>query len=259
MTRLALVAADWALADAGVDPAELAEFDMGVVTASSSGGFEFGQSELQNAVEPGQPVRQRLPVLRLVLRRQHRPDLDPARHAGPERRGGQPTRPAAWTRSRRPGGRSATARRLMVSGGVDASICPWGWVAQLAGGRLSTASDPAAPTCPSTRRAPATCPVRAARCSILEDGGVGRGQRGATVYGEIAGYGATFDPQPGSGRAPALRRAIESRWPTPAVDAGRGGRGVRRRGGLPELDRIEAEALCAVFGRAASRSPRRRR
>src|SRR4051794_35988426 len=48
MTRLALVAADWALTDAGVRPQEWPEFDMGVVTASSSGGFEFGQGELQN-------------------------------------------------------------------------------------------------------------------------------------------------------------------------------------------------------------------
>ena len=43
MTQLALVAADWALADAGVRPEEWPGYDMGVVTASSSGGFEFGQ------------------------------------------------------------------------------------------------------------------------------------------------------------------------------------------------------------------------
>ena len=52
MTQLALVAADWALADAGVDPAELPEYDMGVVTASASGGFEFGQRRAAEAVEP---------------------------------------------------------------------------------------------------------------------------------------------------------------------------------------------------------------
>lgn len=37
VTRLSLVAADWALADAGVNPAELPAFDMGVITASSAG------------------------------------------------------------------------------------------------------------------------------------------------------------------------------------------------------------------------------
>lgn len=47
MTRLALVAADWAFEDAGVVPSELATYDVGVITASHSGGFEFGQNELR--------------------------------------------------------------------------------------------------------------------------------------------------------------------------------------------------------------------
>src|SRR5215470_309230 len=33
MTRLALTAADWAIADSGLKPDDLAEFDMGVITA----------------------------------------------------------------------------------------------------------------------------------------------------------------------------------------------------------------------------------
>lgn len=53
MTRMALVAADWALADAGIDPTELPQYDMGVVTASSSGGFEFGQGELEKLWSQG--------------------------------------------------------------------------------------------------------------------------------------------------------------------------------------------------------------
>lgn len=48
MTRLALAAAAWALADAGVDLRSLPDYDAGVVTASSCGGFEFGQRELEN-------------------------------------------------------------------------------------------------------------------------------------------------------------------------------------------------------------------
>ena len=34
--------------DAGLDPAQLPEFSAGVVTASSSGGYEFGERELRN-------------------------------------------------------------------------------------------------------------------------------------------------------------------------------------------------------------------
>ena len=47
MTRMALAAADAALADAGAGPGTLPEYDMGVATASTSGGLEFGQRELQ--------------------------------------------------------------------------------------------------------------------------------------------------------------------------------------------------------------------
>src|SRR5258707_13983778 len=32
---------------------------------------------------------------------------------------------------------------LVVSGGVDAALCPWGWVPQLSTGLMSTESDPA--------------------------------------------------------------------------------------------------------------------
>src|SRR5262245_25101608 len=45
-THLGLVATELALADAGVDPASLPEYEMAVVTASSSGGTEFGQREI---------------------------------------------------------------------------------------------------------------------------------------------------------------------------------------------------------------------
>ena len=46
-THLGLAAAQLALDDAGVEPAELPEYEMAVVTASSSGGTEFGQREIQ--------------------------------------------------------------------------------------------------------------------------------------------------------------------------------------------------------------------
>ncbi len=47
------MSADWALADARVEPGELPEFGMGVVTASASGGFEFGQRELEKLWSKG--------------------------------------------------------------------------------------------------------------------------------------------------------------------------------------------------------------
>jgi act minimal PKS chain-length factor (CLF/KS beta) len=73
--------------------------------------------------------------------------------------------------------------------------------------------------------------------------------RGARVYGEIAGYAATFDPRPGSGREPGLRRAME----LALADAGRRPADVdvvfADAAGVPELDRQEAAAIRGLFGR----------
>ncbi len=53
LTRLSLVAAEWALADASLDPATAGEYAIGVVTANTAGGFEFGQHELENLWSKG--------------------------------------------------------------------------------------------------------------------------------------------------------------------------------------------------------------
>ncbi|AJT68433.1 ketosynthase chain-length factor [Streptomyces chattanoogensis] len=247
MTRLALVAADWALADAGIKPAELPEFDMGVVTASASGGFEFGQNELRAlwskggqyvsayqsfawfyAVNSGQiSIRNGMKGPSGVLVSDQAGGLDAIAQARRQIRRGT---------------------RLIVSGGVDASICSWGWVAQLTGERISTSEDPDRAYLPFDREARGHVPGEGGALHILEDGESAR-ERGARIYGEIAGYGSTFDPGPGSGRPPGLRRAIQ----LALDDAGMAPDEVdvvfADAAAVPELDRIEAQAVSGVFGR----------
>jgi act minimal PKS chain-length factor (CLF/KS beta) len=246
MTRLALVAADWALADAGVVPGELPAYDMGVVTASSSGGFEFGQGELQKlwsqgsqyvsayqsfawfyAVNSGQiSIRNGMKGPSGVIVSDQAGGLDALAQARRQIRKGTP---------------------LIVSGGIDASLCPWGWVAQLAGGRLSTSEQPDRAYLPFDADACGHVPGEGGAILILEDAERAR-QRGARVYGELAGYGATFDPRPGTGRAPALRQAIERALADAGAEPGEVDVVFADAAALPELDRVEAEALCAVFG-----------
>jgi act minimal PKS chain-length factor (CLF/KS beta) len=246
MTRLALVAADWALADAGVVPGELPAYDMGVVTASSSGGFEFGQGELQKlwsqgsqyvsayqsfawfyAVNSGQiSIRNGMKGPSGVIVSDQAGGLDALAQARRQIRKGTP---------------------LIVSGGIDASLCPWGWVAQLAGGRLSTSEQPDRAYLPFDADACGHVPGEGGAIVILEDAERAR-QRGARVYGELAGYGATFDPRPGTGRAPALRQAIERALADAGAEPGEVDVVFADAAALPELDRVEAEALCAVFG-----------
>jgi act minimal PKS chain-length factor (CLF/KS beta) len=47
-TWMAMAGAQMALDDAGVDPSALDPYKMSVITASASGGNEFGQREIQN-------------------------------------------------------------------------------------------------------------------------------------------------------------------------------------------------------------------
>jgi len=246
MTRLALVAADWALADAGVDPEQWQGYDMGVVTASSSGGFEFGQNELRKlwsqggqyvsayqsfawfyAVNSGQiSIRNGMKGPSGVVVSDQAGGLDALAQARRQIRKGTP---------------------LIVSGSIDASICPWGWVAQLAGGRLSRSDEPDRAYLPFDAAAGGHVPGEGGAIVILEDAGAAR-RRGARVYGEIAGYGATFDPGPGSERPPGLRKAIELALADAQVGPAEVDVVFADAAAVPELDRVEAEAIAAVFG-----------
>ncbi|GGT26648.1 ketosynthase chain-length factor [Streptomyces chromofuscus] len=246
MTRLALVATDWALADAGVSPAELPAYDMGVVTASSSGGFEFGQGELQKlwsqgsqyvsayqsfawfyAVNSGQiSIRNGMKGPSGVLVSDQAGGLDALAHARRQIRKGT---------------------QLIVSGSIDASICPWGWVAQLASGRLSQGEEPDRAYLPFDAAAAGHVPGEGGAILILESAEAAA-RRGVRVYGEIAGHGATFDPAPGVGRPPGLRKAIELALADAGVDAGDVDVVFADGAAVPELDRIEADALNEVFG-----------
>jgi act minimal PKS chain-length factor (CLF/KS beta) len=246
MTQLALVAADWALADAGIRPQDLPEFDMGVVTASSSGGFEFGQGELEAlwsrgsqyvsayqsfawfyAVNSGQiSIRHGMKGPSSVVVGDQAGGLDAVAHARRQIRKG-------------------TA--LVVSGAVDASICPWGWVAQLAAKRLTTRDEPSRAYLPFDGAADGYVPGEGGALLVMESEESAR-SRDARIYGEIAGYAATFDPAPGTGRPPGLRRAVELALDDAGVRPDEVDVVFADAAADPGLDRIEAEAITAVFG-----------
>lgn len=246
MTRLALVAADWALEDAGVTPDEWEQFDMGVVTASSSGGFEFGGNELQKLwAKGGQYVSAYQSFAWFYAVNTGQISI----------RNGMKG-PSGVVVSDQAGGLDAVAQgrrqirkgsRLIVSGGVDGSICPWGWIAQIAAGRLSTSDDPAVAFRPFAADATGYVPGEGGALLILEDAASAKA-RGAKVYGEIAGYGSTFDPRPGSGREPGLKRAIEIALADAELAPSDIDVVFADAAAVPELDRLEAAAICGVFG-----------
>jgi act minimal PKS chain-length factor (CLF/KS beta) len=246
MTRLALVAADWALADAGIKPGDWPEFDMGVITASSSGGFEFGERELRNLwSKGGQHVSAYQSFAWFYAVNSGQISI----------RNGMKG-PSGVVVSDQAGGLDAIAQarrqirkgtRMIISGGVDASVCSWGWVAQMAGGRLSTRDDPDRAYLPFDPEACGHVPGEGGALIVLEEAEAAR-RRGTRVYGEIAGYGATLDPKPETGRPPNLRRAIELALGDAELEPGDVDVVFADAAAVPDLDRIEAEAIQAVFG-----------
>ncbi|MEU1733466.1 ketosynthase chain-length factor [Streptosporangium sp. NPDC020145] len=246
MTQLALASADWALADAGIVPGTLPEYDMGVITASHSGGFEFGQNELRAlwskggryvsayqsfawfyAVNSGQiSIRNGMRGPSGVVVSDQAGGLDAMAQARRQIRRGTP---------------------LVVSGAVDASVCPWGWVAQLASRRLSGGEEPTRAYLPFDDDAAGHVPGEGGALLVLENADHAR-SRGARIYGEIAGYAATFDPPPSSGRPPGTRRAIESALANAGATPGEVDVVFADAAAIPDLDRIEAEAVSEVFG-----------
>jgi act minimal PKS chain-length factor (CLF/KS beta) len=247
MTRIALAAADWALEDAGVVPNELPEFDMGVITASSSGGFEFGQNELRALWSKGGQYVSAYQSFAWFY----------AVNSGQISIRTGARGPSSVVVSDQAGGLDALAqgRRqirkgtpLIISGAIDASICPWGWVAQLASDRLSTNHDPERAYLPFDDAASGHVPGEGGALLVLEDAGHAHARKASQVYGEIAGHASTIDPRPGSGREPGLGKAVELALVDAGVTPGDIDVVFADAAAVPELDQIEAEVITKVFG-----------
>lgn len=246
-THFGLAAAEAAIADAGVVPAELPEYELAVVTASSSGGTEFGQHEMENLY-------------------QHSPDWVGAyqsiawfyaattgqisiRHGlrGPcgvlccEQAGGLD----AVGQSRR---LIRTGAKLVMTGGTDASLCPYGLTAQLTTGQLSTVQDPARAYLPFDSEASGYLPGEGGALLVVEDADAAEARGAGHGYGRVLGYAAGFDPPPDSPRGRVLARTVTAAL----TDAGLAPADVdvvfADALGVPADDRAEAEALAEVFG-----------
>lgn len=247
VTRLALTAAQWALDDAGVEPERLPEYDMGVITSNATGGFEFTHTEIQKlwtigsrhvsvyesfawfyAVNTGQiSIRHGMRGPSGVLVAEQAGGLDAIGHARRTIRKGV---------------------RLVVTGGMESSLDPWGLVSHISGGLLSRDRDPQRAYLPFDVRASGYVPGEGGALLVLEDEESARERGARNTYGRITGYAATFDPRPGTGRPHGLRRAID----LALADAGLAAVDVdvvfADAAGVAALDRIEAETITGVFG-----------
>ena len=244
-TRLAMTATVEALRDAGIDPAgelPFGEYDIAVITASSSGGNEFGQREISQLWSEGPEqvtVYQSIAWFyaattgQLSIRHGLR---GPCGVVVGEQAGGLD----ALAQSRR---MLRTGTKAVLTGGTEAPLSPYALVCQGASG-LFTKDD----YLPFDVRASGHVPGEGGAILLMEDEQSARSRDESTVYGRVAGYAATFDPRPGSGRPGGLLRAATAAL----ADAGLRPSDVdvvfADGAGSPARDAEEAAVLVKLFG-----------
>ncbi|MFC5667310.1 beta-ketoacyl synthase N-terminal-like domain-containing protein [Kitasatospora misakiensis] len=252
-THLAYAAAELAFGEAELDPSTVEPYKMSVALASSSGGNQFGQRELQRLWQPDtsrtvgayQSIAwfYAATVGQLAIKHQAK---GPSSVLVSEGAGGLDSLAHAARLVRR-------GADVVLAGGTEAPLGPYALACQQRSGRLYTGTDPAAAYLPFDERAAGYVPGEGGVVFVVEDLDHALA-RGARIRAEIAGWAATQDAvaasrtSSGSVRqyARALGTAVERAGLTPGdVDLT-----FPDAVGLPGYDRTEVEALRAVFGDA---------
>ncbi len=252
-TWMGLAAAELALNDAALDPADQDPFSMAVVTASSSGGNEFGQGEIAKLWGQGPRfvgAYQSIAWFYAATTGQISIRYGMKGHSGvvaAEGAGGLEALAQARRGIRR-------GMETVVSGGLEAPIGPYALCCQMANGRMSTVAEPTAYR-PFDERASGYLPGEGGAILLVESLAAAR-RRGRPIYGEIAGYGATHDgglngAAGGTQLARAIRLALDDADVTPDdIDV------VFADGaGTRAADAAEADALARALGERASTVP----
>jgi minimal PKS chain-length factor (CLF/KS beta) len=250
-TWLGFAAAAEALADAALDPAATGPYDGAVILASSSGGNEFGQRELQRlwsqpsrtvsayqsiawfyAASVGQiSIRYQLKGPSCVLAAESAGGLDSLAHAA------------------RTIGRGTS---FVLAGGTEAPLSPYALVCQQRSGWLSRSDDPARAYLPFDADAGGYVPGEGGAVFVVEDLAHARARGCPFVYGEIAGWGSTHDGEPTSRRSAGSVRQYARAMHVALDRAGLGPADIDAvfpdALALPGYDAAEAQALREVFG-----------
>jgi minimal PKS chain-length factor (CLF/KS beta) len=242
-----------ALNDSRIDLSTLDPYAAAVALASSSGGNEFGQGELQAlwsepngqvsvyqsiawfyAASVGQiSILHQLKGQCSVLVSEAAGGLDSFAQA---------------TRTIRRG------TKVVLAGGTEGPLSPYALTCQLSTHRLSTSDDPATAYVPFGKGAQGYVAAEGGAVLLVEDLDHAR-DRGADVYGEVLGWAATHD---GRATRPGDGGSVEQYERAMRIALDRAGRSASDVDvvfpdavGVPEADLVEATAIRSVFGDVA--------
>ena len=252
-TWMGLISARQALADAGLAEGEIDPYELSVSLASSSGGNQFGQKELQRlwslpdrtvgayqsiawfyAATTGQvSIHNQAKGPCNVLVSESAGGLDSLAHAARLVRRGTP---------------------LVLAGGLEAPLSPYALACQQRNGWLSVADDPERAYLPFDQEASGYVPGEGGAVLLVEDldHAIARGV--PFIYGEILGWASTHDGEPtrrgGNGSARHYASAMRTSLARAGVDPSEVDVVIPDALGVPGYDEAEAAALHEVFGEA---------
>ncbi|GLX51282.1 putative polyketide beta-ketoacyl synthase 2 [Streptomyces hygroscopicus subsp. hygroscopicus] len=255
-THYAMAAADFALTDARLGPADTAQspYSIGVVTAAGSGGGEFGQRELQRLwgkgsrfVGPYQSIAwfYAASTGQVSIRRGFK---GPCSVVASDEAGGLDALAHAARAVRR-------GTDAIVAGSTEAPLAPYSVVCQLGYEELSRESEPGRAYRPFTTEACGFVPAEGGAMLVVEAADAARA-RGADIRAYVAGHGATFTgaarwAQSRAGLAQAIRQALaEAECAPEEVDVV-----FADALGVPAADRAEALAIADALGAHGTRVP----
>ncbi|WP_158848665.1 beta-ketoacyl synthase N-terminal-like domain-containing protein [Saccharothrix deserti] len=253
-THFALAAAAMALRDADLDPATVPPFGFGVVTASYSGGVEFGQREIERLWKNGpEHVGPYQSIAWFYAACTGQISIGnglrgPSGVLVADEAGGLDAFATA-------GGELSRGAKAMLVGGAEAPFCPYAVCCQLGLGLLSPGEDPTTAYLPFTTHANGFTPGEGGAMLVVEDEESARA-RGADARAVVAGHCATYTGTQRFDRsAEGLLRAAEGALAEAGVDAADVDAVFLDAMAGQDADAAEAEAVRRLFGERADRVP----
>lgn len=250
-TWMGFAAAEQAIGDAALDLSTVDPFTVAVIMASSSGGNDFGQHELQRLwSQPARKVGAYQSIAwfyaattgQLSIRHQAK---GPSNVLVSESAGGLDSLQHAARMIDR-------GTKVVLAGGLEAPLSPYALACQLRSGRLSTATDPARAYRPFDADAAGYVPAEGGAVLVVEDLEHALARNAPVIYGEVTGWGSTHDgahtsagaAESGTHYARAMRTALSRAEIEPSdVDVV-----LPDALGVPAADRAESAAIDEVFG-----------
>jgi minimal PKS chain-length factor (CLF/KS beta) len=245
LSHLAYAACSEAMADARLEPSKMNDLELSVISSNAGGGAEYGQRELQKLYRDGpRSVSVYMSIAWFYAATTGQLSIGHGLRGQCGVLVGEQGGLDVLGQSRRV---LRKGSRAVLAAGNDAPICPYGHIAMLSSGRLTRCNDPERAYQPFGAQASGWIPGEGSAVLVVESREEAARRGIERCYGRLAGYAATFDPAPDSGRPSSLLRAAE----LALRDAGLAPSDIDAvfadGSGLLADDRVEAAVIDSLF------------